>query len=234
MLVKNRVMSSSAAWVLIAAHCSGGVGGGASPVQCTKSATTCPSGAVIEACVTTAADGTCESEYYSVGSRTFACASCSDCTAALQSASSECGTNGMGAPPSDGGGNPSAAFLGRWSCDQNTTLTFTMPAGTPPSTSQATGMLTTSPTTSGFEIPVGDADAGGICLISFATSGSTGTLLSEQCTFISGSETTTESFTSGSATLSSNMLTIVLQFTLSSSPLAVRGTGSSQVTCTKL
>lgn len=57
--------------------------------SCSSMGRSCANGMTLEACSVTLG-GLCQSQYYTVGSQTFTCAACGDCTAAGMAASAAC------------------------------------------------------------------------------------------------------------------------------------------------
>jgi hypothetical protein len=63
----------------------------AAAATCTNSgASSCASGSALQACVTKNGDGSCSGIYYTIGSQTFPCNSCTDTTSCAASAVSAC------------------------------------------------------------------------------------------------------------------------------------------------
>ena len=65
-----------------------GADGGVPQTTCAAQRS-CASGAVLEACSVTS-QGLCQSQYYTVGAQTFACAACGDCSAAASLSGMAC------------------------------------------------------------------------------------------------------------------------------------------------
>lgn len=213
--------------------------GSSKAAKCSASSSvTCTNGAAVQACVTTNADGTCASEYYSVGSQAFACTSCADCSHAVQSAVQACGGGSIdgGVTVDDSGSSSSMAFIGSWSCSGTTTKNFTLPPGEGQKTQSETSTVSIAAQAGGGFVVTSSADGGANCSLNFTTSGAVATLEKGQsCAVASGPASVTETFTGGSSAVSLNKLNLFYQFTFSaSSPISIAGSGTSNSTCTKL
>ena len=103
------IMFASLVGLGLTAGCSSSTSPGASAPTCSAyGASTCTGGNALQACVTKNADGSCASLYYTVGTQTFNCNSCTDATTCASNAVNACiGTTGGndGGTVVDSGGN---------------------------------------------------------------------------------------------------------------------------------
>ena len=213
--MKQRILSIVAFAIpaALALACSGSPGSG-DGVCSPSGEAACPDGTPIQACVRTAGDGECESIYYTVGSRTFDCASCADCTGAVESASAVCGASTATGPISEPSPNQAASvasvgFVGTWSCDNTVSVAITEPTSNA-STSSSTESVSIQQGATGFLL-LPAVDGGATCALAFTTYGTTATLNPGQ-SCVSGEATVV--FTSGTAAIAGDTLDVDYSFEL--------------------
>jgi hypothetical protein len=152
---------------------------------------------------------------------------------------------------SSGGSSGPSPFNGTWSCTQTTTYNYTVPANTAPqSTTKSLEVVlnisngdplvfASTPTDAAT---VGDAGAG--CTLTFSTAGSAGNLEPNQSCTVSlarngATATYTLDFTTGSASVSGNALTVQTASTFTATladmagSLNYKGNSSGTTMCTK-
>ena len=155
-------------------------------------------------------------------------------TVALVMAALACGAcqGAASAPPID-------PFMGKWSCTEMRTLTFTTPAGSPDATLQSRFIVVAS-VADGKVSLFSQSDAGVSCTLRFSEEGQSATLMTGQT--CSSTDGIMLSYMMGSANLDASGLHTNLSFgfagtlegTDSGVPLDAAGSGTSTSTCARV
>lgn len=144
-----------------------------------------------------------------------------------------CNGDSSGSP----GGATTDPFLGTWSCSNQRTITFTMPAsvGTRMETTESTRKIAAE---GGGLVASDESDGAPPCKVAFTSSGGTATLTPGQSCM--RSEGLTLTYKSGSATVSGNTMSSTFDFdatgTLSVGGMmvAAEASGSQTSTCSRI